>query len=308
MCPCARRLVHQLENGSDKAMGMAASGLALISLKSAEHRATVTQELVKLLASNNEAVRQRASEALRDMAEDEGSKAKKNVTAGGGAPLVNLLKDGLKDGRVEAQEYALWSLSALTGSPSSWHTEADAIVNAGGIKPLIAALQGGKLSHVAQEHAAAVLSGIAPLGVNALAIRNANGIDPLVLLLSQVHVHGGVWPCDHVAMRMWMCMSTCAAPPLGLLTTWHRCPHADAHMPMPTRRCPHADAHTADTHRLVLGGRQGNVEAKEHAADALAQLAVRAEASLEIAKAGAVSAFVKCALATLAPGRRLLLG
>mgnify|MGYP002841429056 CR=1 FL=1 len=42
-------LVSQLEMGSEKAMGMAASGLALIALKSAEHRATVTQELVKLL-------------------------------------------------------------------------------------------------------------------------------------------------------------------------------------------------------------------------------------------------------------------
>ena len=34
-------LVRQLECGSEKAMGMAASGLALIALKSAEHRATV---------------------------------------------------------------------------------------------------------------------------------------------------------------------------------------------------------------------------------------------------------------------------
>ena len=54
------RLVRQLETGSEKAMGMAASGLALIALKSAEHRAVVTNELVKLLGSNKEAVRQRA--------------------------------------------------------------------------------------------------------------------------------------------------------------------------------------------------------------------------------------------------------
>lgn len=33
-------LVSQLEKGSVKAMGMAASGLALIALKSAEHRST----------------------------------------------------------------------------------------------------------------------------------------------------------------------------------------------------------------------------------------------------------------------------
>ena len=42
-------LVRQLETGSEKAMGMAASGLALIALKSAEHRATVTNELRQAL-------------------------------------------------------------------------------------------------------------------------------------------------------------------------------------------------------------------------------------------------------------------
>ena len=55
-------LVKQLEQGSVKAMGMAASGLALIALHSPQYRKMVTQELVKLLASDNEAVRQRASE------------------------------------------------------------------------------------------------------------------------------------------------------------------------------------------------------------------------------------------------------
>lgn len=107
------QLVHQLECGSAKAMGMAASGLALIALQSKEHRATVTQELVKLLASDNESVRQRASEALRDMAAGEkpngqASKTKSASTGGAGQSvgLVNLLKDGLKDDNIEAQEYA----------------------------------------------------------------------------------------------------------------------------------------------------------------------------------------------------------
>ena len=61
----------------------------------------------------------------------------------------------------------------------------EAIVAAGGIKPLILSLLGGKLSATAQEHAAAVLSGLAPIGTNALAIKHENGIDPLVLLLSK---------------------------------------------------------------------------------------------------------------------------
>jgi hypothetical protein len=37
-------LVRQLERGSPKAMGMAAQGLALIALRSAEFRSVVTQE------------------------------------------------------------------------------------------------------------------------------------------------------------------------------------------------------------------------------------------------------------------------
>ena len=220
-------LTMQLEAGSLKAMGLAANGLALIALKSAEHRATVTQELVKLLGSNDEAVRQRASEALRDMAADEkggkGNQKKRQTSTkiGGGAVqsagLVNLLKDGLKDGRVEAQEYAVWSLSQSSDLASR-----EAIVANGGIQPLIASLQGGKLSAVAQDHASMVLSGLAPLGNNAITIRDEDGIEPLVLLLSQ-----------------------------------------------------------------------GNTDAKVNSAAALAQLALRADAALEIAKAGAVSAFVR---------------
>ena len=45
---------------------------------------------------------------------------------------MRLLKDGLRDGRVEAQEYALWSLSSITDAASK-----EAVVQAGGIPPLI---------------------------------------------------------------------------------------------------------------------------------------------------------------------------
>ena len=183
-------LTRQIEIGSPKAMGLAANGLALIALKSAEHRATVTQELVKLLGSDNESVRQRASEALRDIAADDkgGTKAgrqtrqtaKKVSGVEQTGALVNLLKDGLKDGRVEAQEYAVWSLSQITDSAAR-----NAMVSHGCIPPLIASLKGGQLSALAQEHATLVLSGLAPISNNAMAIREADGIEPLVLLLSQ---------------------------------------------------------------------------------------------------------------------------
>ena len=100
-------------------------------------------------------------------------------TGGGGCLLVNLLKDGLKDGRVEAQEYALRSLLSMSDAASK-----EAIVEAGCILPLIAALTSGRLSATAQEHAATVLSGLAPLDNNAQSIKEAKGIDPLVTLLS----------------------------------------------------------------------------------------------------------------------------
>ena len=107
-------LARQLAMGSELAMASAASGLALLALGSDKTRATVTQELVKLLASEDEAVRQRASSALRHVAAGEKmNKAQRQgskTNSGGGsgcAPLVRLLQDGLKDGNVEAQEYAL---------------------------------------------------------------------------------------------------------------------------------------------------------------------------------------------------------
>jgi len=128
-------------------------------------------------------VRQRASEALTDMAADENAKHQSKVASGGGAPLVNLLKDGLKDGRVEAQEYALRSLLSITDTHSK-----EQIVEAGCIKLLIAALLGDKLSAVAQEHATTVLSGLAPTGQNAMSIKEAGGIEPLVSLLSTGNV------------------------------------------------------------------------------------------------------------------------
>ena len=65
--------------------------------------------------------------------------------------------------------YALWSLSNIAESVASWRSgDAEAIVTAGVIQPLIRTLVEGRLSEVAQEHAAWVLSGLAAaLGTNA---------------------------------------------------------------------------------------------------------------------------------------------
>ena len=65
----------------------------------------VTQQCVRLLGDESEEVRQRAGVALREMSSEGGDESQKAVAmAGGVAPLVALLKDGLRDGMVEAQE------------------------------------------------------------------------------------------------------------------------------------------------------------------------------------------------------------
>jgi hypothetical protein len=80
-------LVRQLEMGSEKAMGMAASGLALIALKSESIRVVVSNELVKLLSSDKEGVRQRAAEALTDMAAGESANPKHRAVVTNGVPV-----------------------------------------------------------------------------------------------------------------------------------------------------------------------------------------------------------------------------
>ena len=212
-------------------MGMAASGLALIALKSAEFSKIVTQELVKLLSSDREEVRQRASEALRDMAAGENTGSSKNRTGGGGGGgggakgvkgLVNLLRDGLKTDNVEAQEYALWSLSKEGDSTSRL-----AMVECGMIAPTIDALASGKLSAVAQEHAAVVLSGLAPMGDNAIAIKEAGGIEPLARLLREgqfdAKEHAAV-TCAQLARRAQSAYPIAEAGGVAAFVSWLRDP------------------------------------------------------------------------------------
>ena len=46
--------------------------------------------------------------------------------------------------------------------------------------PAFSSLVSGKLSPTAQEHAATIVHGLAPSGTNAAAIKDADGIEPLV--------------------------------------------------------------------------------------------------------------------------------
>ena len=175
-------LVRQLEGGDSSTQSHAAKALSQIALKSANLRVQVTKELVQLLSNMDELVRQRAGETLRDMAEEGGDESQKIVaTSGGVAPLVALLKDGLLDGRLEAQEYALWSLS-LANDPVSRATMA----REGCIELLVQSLNTGELSKKAEEDASNVLAGLARDSDNCSNMTDANhdGIPPLVALLT----------------------------------------------------------------------------------------------------------------------------
>ena len=138
----------------------------------------MTAQLIQLLGSPDVKVRQRAWTALKGMAESGGAESQMTVQMAGGIErFVSLLKDG----SLEAQEYA----DCPTDDLATWHADAHhgassllpryalwllysasdivskvSIASAGCANPIIKILRTGNLSLVAQEHAAAVLSGI----------------------------------------------------------------------------------------------------------------------------------------------------
>ena len=176
------QLVRLLKNGSDRAQKVSADALSQIARMSTELRIQVTQWLVTLLANPNADVRQRAGRVLQEMNEGKGEDQKVSrdaAGAGGVEKLVELLRDGLKNDRVEAQEYALWSLSVTSDAKRS-----QAMVREGCIPYLIEALRSGKLSDVGQEHTAIVLACLALDASCHDEIIASGGVQPLVQLLS----------------------------------------------------------------------------------------------------------------------------
>ena len=178
------QLARQLRDGMETSQAMAASALSQIALESATLRVSVTQELVGLLGSTISAVRNRAAIALREMNAEAGSESRMSIAmAGGIARFVALLKEG----SLEAQEYALWSLWQSIDAASKI-----SIAESCGSKPIIQVLLQGKLHQVAQEHAAGVLAALTsaiPGVSDELRIKNSKdivtsgGIKSLVSLL-----------------------------------------------------------------------------------------------------------------------------
>ena len=181
------QLAAQLSIGTTASMSAAASALSQIALVSSQYRIQVTAQLIKLFSSDVEGVRQRAGAALQGMSESgrSGSDTQQMTVAmaGGMDRFVTLLKDG----SVEAQEYALWLLWQSSDMASKV-----SIARAGCAKPIIRCVCSGKLSDQALEHAAAVLALLASKlpGVEATVhaantedILSAGGVAPLVRLL-----------------------------------------------------------------------------------------------------------------------------
>ena len=126
------QLARQLREGTASAQMNAASGLSQIALKSAQHRVQVTAQLIELLGSPDSSVRQRAWNALKDMAAEGGTDSQMTVQMAGGIDrFVKLLEEG----SLEAQEYALWLLWQAPDTASK-----RSIATVGCAKPIIAIL------------------------------------------------------------------------------------------------------------------------------------------------------------------------
>jgi len=179
------QLAKQLRGGSSSCQLNAASALSQIALTTPQHRVQVTAELILLLGADSMDVRQRAFTALQDMSKENTSNSRMTVkTAGGIDGFVTLLREG----SLEAQEYALWLLWQSTDLASK-----KSIAMACCAKPIVTILVTDKLSDIAKQHAASVLSGMtsSELGVIEEYARATNkedviaggGVPPLVKLL-----------------------------------------------------------------------------------------------------------------------------
>ena len=188
------QLVRQLKSGSDEAQAMASDSLTNIARISADLRIQVTAQLVTLLSNNNADVRQRAGTTLRNNnseGNEEKRRQKQAAISSGVGPLVDLLKAGLADDRVEAQEYALRSLSMINDA----NRRRD-MVEEGCIPAVTQSLSGGKLSADSQEHAITVLAGLSVDRANHDEIIKKHGISPLIEALSAGHALSTTGKCN----------------------------------------------------------------------------------------------------------------
>ena len=290
------QLAVQLRSGTPAAMTAAAGALAQIANRSAQHRVQVTAQLIKLLGSEAEEVRQRAWSALKDMAAEGGAETMTVAMAGGIERFTALLVDG----SLEAQEYALWLLCQSTD-----HASRVAIAHSNCAKPIIKVFISGTLSAVAQEHAAAVLARLAsPIGGVADYVRASNhkeilqcgGIAPLVKLLRT----GSDGAKRHAATALTQ-LSCTASPDVEMALTGGDGSMTSLPSPTKVRAADRDWSHLMQTEMAQAGAITSFVEwlfdpslgRPELAAQALAHIAMGSTVSqVTIAEEGAIAPLV----------------
>ena len=142
------QLATQLKEGTPSSQHNAAAGLSQIALKSPQHRVQVTAQLIILLGDEKPDVRQRGFAALQDMAAEGGSDSRMTVKMAGGIDRFVAL---LKDGSLEAQEYALWLLWQSTDPASK-----KSIAMARCARPIVAILVSDDLKEKDQKRMSAL--------------------------------------------------------------------------------------------------------------------------------------------------------
>ena len=207
-------LVTILDDGTERAHKHAEDALARLAIANADNQSQIAKHCVALLGNLNTGAQRRSSRVLRDLAAANPGSPVVIVNAGAISPLVTLLTTGVADVKEEAAgalstlafnspstQLAIASgLVALVGIGSAEaqeqvtllllrlaHDTANcvAIAKAGAIPRLVIQLRGGGRTSVkAQELAAAVLSHLSALEDCIKAITAANGIRPLVAMLT----------------------------------------------------------------------------------------------------------------------------
>ena len=207
-------LVTILDDGTEQAHKHAADALARLAISNADNQAQIAKHCVALLSNPSTGAQQRSAQVLRDLAGVERDSPVVIVNAGAISPLVTLLTSGAPEvkeeaasalstlsfnspstqlaiasglvvlvgaGSAEAQEHVTQLLLRLAHDPDN----CVAIAKAGAIQRLVVQLRGGGRTSVkGQELAAAVLSHLSALDECIKGIAAANGIRPLVMMLS----------------------------------------------------------------------------------------------------------------------------
>ena len=159
-----------LASNNIRAQNHAANALASLGKDSVQNQTQITTLLVGLLGTGNTHAKSNAAHTLWRIVNENPASQEKIAKAGPTSDLISLLKDGT----VEAKEYALWSLSLSINESNQ-----SVLLDDQGIKPLVAALHSTTI--VTRQQAAAALAALAMDNTKAqVSIAQAGSIAPLI--------------------------------------------------------------------------------------------------------------------------------